>query len=126
MKLQGFIVESASKPVEALGPPACPGANCPMAFLIKPGSASPNNEALNHPVDSLRGLPVSASITSSTRCMKLLVKSRLPSLHPVQSKGGNSVFSLVTSNSERSEERRVGIECVRTCRSRGSRYKKKK
>src|SRR3546814_9746766 len=67
MKLQGFIVESASKPVEALGPPACPGANCPMAFLIKPGSASPNNEALNHPVDSLRGLPVSASITSSTR-----------------------------------------------------------
>src|SRR3546814_17654387 len=50
--------------------------------------------------------------------------------HPIQERPKESLCakyaSVARTIAERSEERRVGKECVSTCRSRGSPYHKKK
>ena len=52
-----------------------------------------------------RAVPADMSITSNSLCMKLLVKSRLPSFPPVPSNGGKLVSSLVITTEQSMADR---------------------
>src|SRR3546814_18119700 len=83
------------------------------------------------PNSSARGAPIhSASSRSSSSCTAWWPQTRCEAVLPTPSRAATSCSALTTANCcdrprERSEERRVGKECVTTCRSRWSTYHQK-
>ena len=100
-KSHGFTLPFLSNPVVAFGPPAGPGANCPIAAVSIPGEGMSKSDVSSSLAASFDGVPDSASnkpLLDTRWRMKLFVKSRCPSFPPVPSSWGYFAVAPVNTS----------------------------